>query len=776
MLGYITRDYKSGIVYDGTNLNKVLDWEESLRFKKENVEYREYVLVGLYGEDYIFKFPHSSADLSVKQLIAEWWKDITDEWYEKVIELSLLGYVNDYTLGAHKALTQSYYIMYKKQIGWEELYTLCERENVSLTLDATNKTGDADEDNPEPKPDIQAQNKKDGYLIMMKEAMMGYYNSDPLKYRSKGDKNEQSFDIGQTYEFQLSSEMENSYSKTLTIEGNYTAALRYQMLNKALQEWNANPRYRMHQRNSLLQWWQKDMLKRMWRKTVVLVPRRSWKTVIMTLEILKEMLAHNYKAGTRPRTVIFISKDFDAVTQVMDYIKSLINDFDWLKTMFNYNSTDHIFSLDTYDNNGKKQTISQCKFYSALWKLPWVGDAADAVFIDEAMLVPTRVKDKLMSIVNHEWARFLAMSTFYSEDEDGVDRLYYWPIEMCNKYEKESSKILDIDNHIFKMYLDFQRNGNIPDESAGLRYTIDDVEVIIDKDWAKRELADKPENFMRELYCRLSERTTVFNYKPYIVPVSYTEFPSPRYLSGRGDNQEVFKPEFKRLVTAYDPAQTGDISAFLVTWYDEKRGKVCVIKEHQLNYKDKSSFIPQAKEIMQILTDLQKFKCPIMKCIDSTHQAVVDVMWSQRVFFQYLYYRVGGDSVKKWARPSEERVPKKLMVEALQTMFDNNKIEIWDSECPNLIEQLDAFVEYKNDYTNRSKYEGEKGIHDDYVACLLMAAWTYWDHLGLSHNAFTIDAFKEEQMRLDNESDPMHLLEVEKPQVRYEAVENSFWW
>lgn len=170
-----------------------------------------------------------------------------------MIELSLLGYVNDYTLGAHKVLTQSYYIMYKKQIGGEELYTLCERENVSLTLDATNKTVDTDEDNPEPKPDIQAQNKKDGYLIMMKEAMMGYYNSDPLKYRSKGDKNEQSFDIGQTYEFQLSSEAENSYSKTLTIEGNYTAALRYQMLNKALQEWNANPRHRMHQRNSLLQ-------------------------------------------------------------------------------------------------------------------------------------------------------------------------------------------------------------------------------------------------------------------------------------------------------------------------------------------------------------------------------------------------------------------------------------------------------------------------------------------------------------------------------------------
>ena len=102
----------------------------------------------------------------------------------------------------------------------------------------------------------------------------------------------------------------------------------------------------------------------------------------------------------------------------------------------------------------------------------------------------------------------------------------------------------------------------------------------------------------------------------------------------------MFKPQFKRLVTAYDPAQTGDISAFLVTGYDEERHKVCVIKEYQLNYKDKSSFIPQAMEIKEILKDLEKFKCPVLKSIDSTHQAIVDVMRSQRVFFQYLYYWV----------------------------------------------------------------------------------------------------------------------------------------
>jgi hypothetical protein len=56
-------------------------------------------------------------------------------------------------------------------------------------------------------------------------------------------------------------------------------------------------------------------------------------------------------------------------------------------------------------------------------------------------------------------------------------------------------------------------------------------------------------------------------------------------------------------------------------------------------------------------------------------------------------------------RSSEERVPKKLMVEAAQTMFDNGMVEIRDNDCKQLIEQLGNFVEFKNEYTNRSKYQ-----------------------------------------------------------------------
>lgn len=760
MLWYLTRNYEKWIVYDGTNLNDVLDWQEALKFKKENPTFWEYTIYNLYWKEYKFKFP----DYWLSRNNLDWWEDITLKWYDKVLELSLLWYINDYTLGAHKALTDSFDIFVKKT-WWEELYQLVQKERLAEIVNNLN----------EDEALIEVQNEirhttdwHDWEMIMMKEYIMDYRQPEPLRYRPHRSSQPKEFKISNNYTLDIW----NRWS--VNVYDNYTAALRYQMLHKALEEWNMNPKYRLNQRQNLLQWWQADAMKRMGRRTVILCPRRWWKTVVMALEILKEMLSYNYKSGTRPRSVMFLSKDFDAVTQVMDYIKSLIDDLDWLKMMFNYSESNHIFSLDTFDEQWKKKTVAQCKFYSALGKLPWVGDAADAVFIDEAMLIPTRVKDKIMAIVNHEWARFLAVSTFYSEDEDGVDKLYYRPVKMCNEFEKESSKIVDIDDHIYKLFCERERTGAIPDECAWLRYTIDDVEVIVNKDLAKEALADKPENYMRELYCRVSEQQNVFNYKPYVIPVKYTDNPHPMYFT---PDWTTIKPKFERIVTAYDPAQTGDISAFLATWYDKERNKIIILKEWQLNFKDKSSFIPQAQLIKEALKELERFNCPILKTIDSTHQAVVDVMWGQRIFFQYLYFWTGWENIKKWVRPSEWRLPKKLMIEAAQTMFDNGMIEIWDNDCKTLIDQLGSFVEFKNDYTNRSKYQWDKGTHDDFVACLLMCIWTYWNHLWLSHNKFQIDTFTEYAMKQDESSDPLGLLDwPDKPIMHYECINNEFWY
>lgn len=774
MLWYLTRDYSKWLVYDGTNLNDVLDWQDALKFKRDNPDFKTFTIPNLYWKPYSFKFPTYDLKRSDVTSTNSWWKDITYSWYEKVIELSNLWYINDYTLWAHKALTDCFDIFVKTQTWGEELYMLVQKEYVQIQEDLQSEN-----------PDIVAQAIKkanefkhrsswvEWELILMKEAVMGYEQSDPIIFKPKKNSPEKVIHIWQNYQFTFP-QFDN---QTFEVLNNYTAALRYQMLNKALEEWNANPRYKLHQRRNLLQRWQTDALKRMARRTVILASRRSWKTVIVALEILKEMLAHNYKAATRPRSVIFISKDFDAVNQVMDYITSLINEFDWMKSMFNYNSTEHIFSFDTLDENWKRKTLSQCKFYSALWKMPAVWDAADAVFFDEAMLYPKSIFDKIYPIVMNEWARMLIVSTFYSPSDDW-DRVYEWPIKLCNEYEKESSKIIDIDKHIITLWKEKERTGIIPDECAGLRYTIDDVEVIVNKEQVKASLEDEPDRYMRELYCRATEANSILNYKPYVAQVRYNANPYPHYESGPSWSEAIIlKPKFKRIVTAYDPAQTSDISAFLACGYDEARNKVCVIKEWSLNFKDKSSFIPQADSIKKALKDLDMFNCPVLKTMDSTHSAVVDVMRSQRVFFQYLYFWTGGDNVRKWARSSEERVPKKLMVEAAQTMFDNGLVEIRDNDCKQLIEQLSNFVEFKNEYTQRSKFKWATW-HDDFVDCLLMCLWTFWSHLWLSHNRFQVDSFTEYTMQQQEDNDPLHLLDnpENKPQMRFDSMSNAFWY
>jgi len=86
----------------------------------------------------------------------------------------------------------------------------------------------------------------------------------------------------------------------------------------------------------------------------------------VSFELIKELLNINYKKSTRPRIVLFISKDYDAISQVMTYINSLLKEFDWMKKMFRYSEMDKTLYFETYDEDGQRVVISQCNFYSAL--------------------------------------------------------------------------------------------------------------------------------------------------------------------------------------------------------------------------------------------------------------------------------------------------------------------------------------------------------------------------------------------------------------------------
>ena len=777
MLWFIYSDYTKTwqLIYNGEHLSYTLDSTAALQFhKKHAASYRTFRIENLYGKVYEFQFPvlststTSSATLTPEQLQSLWYKDITSKRYKNILRLSNLGMVTDYTLGAWKAVCLTYRIWYSET---EDFYTLttavptAQSSSYSSLDSATDKPQDAmtqvSWENLERQMSMSYDAESTelpsvGDYINLKEWLMNFQRPDPLEYRASKTAEKQEFKIWEDYYITLpenSKAKNNKWYRKVKIPDNYTAALRYQLFKGALSEWNADPKHRLHQRNTLLQAWQADAKLRMGRKTVIIVPRRWGKTSFLAMEIMGELLNHNYRSATRPRSVLFITKDSDAIIQVMDYINALVKEFDWLKRMMYYEKGSDTLMLRTIDPvTGKRTILSQCKFFSALGRAPAVGQSADAVFFDEAMYIPAGVKDNIMKIVTNEGARLLVVSTFY--DEGGGRPLYYRPIELCNKFEQESSQILDPFVHLQELYYKhrFEKNDmtyTLPDECVGLRYTVDDVEVIVDKEGSKAELEDNPEAYMRQLYCRYLEKETVFNYKPALINSVFIpmgqdpQYPAPHYILGEGDVARRYTPDWKRIVTAYDPALSSDMSAWMDSAYDEKRNKIIIFKELQLNLTNKGSFIPQAKLIKEHLDEyLSNFKVPILKSLDSTHPAVVDAMTWQGLNFQYAYRWIWGDAIaatKDAHKPNTWKVPKRLMVEAAQTLFDNNMVEIWGNQCPTLVDQLPKFLEYKNFSNGKSKWMADtssKTNHDDFVATMLMCLWTRWNHLWLNRNKF----------------------------------------
>ena len=81
--------------------------------------------------------------------------------------------------------------------------------------------------------------------------------------------------------------------------------------------------------------------------------------------------------------------------------------------------------------------------------------------------------------------------------------------------------------------------------------------------------------------------------------------------------------------------------------------------------------------------------------------------------------------MKKGKAVSEYNVPKKLMIEGLQFLFDNNLMEVFHTNVLTT-SQLDNFTEIYNPATNTYPYEGVND-HDDFVASLMVGAYTLYE-------------------------------------------------
>lgn len=400
---------------------------------------------------------------------------------------------------------------------------------------------------------------------------------------------------------------------------------------------------------------------------------------------------------------------------VVEYIQELLMGLWWLKNFFHFASKEQVLY---FRDPRTKDVYGMIKFLTGEGRSPWVGAFGDYLYVDEAMYLHEEIFKKLEPIVTHEWAGLTVMSTFYQSGEGG-DKIYDRPVKLCNLYEKESAKILDIDNHILRQYDNFVNKGVYPEKTvAGLRFTIDDVDVILDKEGIKSSYEQDPDRYLKELYCRASQKDTVFNYKPSVVNTIHDPAKHTYQIWDVNGNLTTVQEYWDLMVIGYDPARTSDMSAVVVTGYSKSRGVISVIREQQLNFADKSSFLPQAEKLLEIYQWAKTKSSQVVLAMDWSHPGVVDVLLSKNVPIFRSYKWCGWEKVTKGKTAFEFNVPKHLMIEATKFLLDNKKVEIWDT-VPILLNQLETFVEIKNFYQNKSKYQG-KDNHDDFVAAFMV--------------------------------------------------------
>lgn len=691
-LGFLYTNYELWPVYKGERINETINIKDSLSFSRANPEdrFKQYE-IPLYGTTYHFTFPYPEDEDLLNNFIEEIPDDHVDisfQIYDKVIDMSGYWFINDYVVGLWKQIVQTFHVIETPEGWWYLLF----RRNTNVWRYS----------------DLLDQ----ATIIMAKDALMGLWNNEKLKYKPSKSAPEEEFPISRDYEMQDPRDK----TKTLTIKDNFSIWLRDALLRQMLESWNADPAHIKFQRNTLLQKWQIKYLKRREKRTVALCPRRSWKSLLMAIEVLTRMLQYNHKKWVRPLTILYLSKDTSTYKTVLDYIDATLAQIGFLKSFFHYDSKAAIYY---FRDPITKQVYSQCKFLTAEGKTPWVGSAADWVFIDEAMMIKPSVFERIFPIVTHEWAGLTVMSTFYDTLEDG-DQVYDRPIKLCNEYEKTSSKILDIDSHILKQYDNFVNNGEYPEESvAGLRFTIDDVDVILWKEKIKEDYSVDQDKYMKELYCRAPKKTTAFNFRPRLCTANYQTESHKRELADK-DGIKTVSNYFDTIIISYDPARTTDMSALTTIWYSKARNKVSVIREQQLNFVDKSSFLTQAELIKEEFQWAKGHGHNVYFVMDGSHPWVADALtWAGIPIFR-AYRFTWGNQARKGNQYFERHVPKKLMVEALRYLLDNNIVEI-RSTCPLTIDQLDKFVEFVNPTTNVSTFQWVQA-HDDFVCSLMVWA------------------------------------------------------
>lgn len=684
---FIGRDEKLWLVYEWNilRIDATMDSSEALAWWKSMPDFikMQEISIDVYWKNKKYSLP----------LEYEWGKniekieDVTTELKLFIASNCKMRLMSDILKGIRDKLLMDYMCVHVTYKRWTSFTCFMEREK---SIETTTQITESDK----------------WVQIMLKEYMDWYCRMSPYVFKIWQTK--QDLRISDDYTFD-----------DKKIWWNYTAKLREAMFSNATKPL---PSWR------LLMNRQYDVIRKCWKKTIFVAPRRWGKTFLLAFLALREILRDSFSihGSFRPISVIYIGLTKTKLMKVVNYIKTMLNK-SWIR------EEDNMFRWDSVNMNlsfrSGKLTIWEISFVSAESSDPGIGDYADLIIADECWKLRKEIYEGIQPIIDTEWARFIWATTLYKNS------MKWWAYEKL--VERESRTIMDYDAFIEEQRINFVwidlltkewknkyceavEDFIYKNQCVGLRYDIDDVEYLTDrqKEVVKIDTAKDPIRYMAELYSRYPDEWKAFNYEPCLI-----------------QKEKVNSPSYSDIVVAYDPAITADKPWVVVGWYDPNRQKIVALEEYYLwktwHYED---HYPLLVKILngskRYLADQERNR--VFFVMDGTQKWTAELLQIKWLIINLrIVYTAGRDI---WISPkiqNEQTVPKNLLVEMSQLLMDWGKMEI-NMDMKNLILEMDYFQPILTK-TDKLTYRGIWSP-DDLVNAMIIMNYYFYNMLWLKYD------------------------------------------
>ena len=377
MLWYLYRNWRKAIsqqswdivnlFYNWNNLSDVVDVQETIRYNSiiKEIELDEIIIkCKVYWKERKFSLP----TLEDKEWMS---RESSHNFYEQILDLTKDWLITDETRWVWQEVLK-FFKVGTITVNWLQLYVFKQLDIEQVS----------DEDN---RFERKYKDPKDIWTIVLaKEQMLWYTNPNKVKVRWY----DKEMDLSATYTLTDPRDHESK----LDFIHNFSRWLRDALFSNVLEDWNANPQHYNHKRTTLLQAWQIDLIKRMWRWTVFICPRQMWKSMFLALMVILELLSYNYYQSSKARQIIYLSYSVNAFDFVSWYIQKLMANIPRLSDCI-VCSDNTIRFIDTSQSDTsswwrsssrwKSKIISECRFFTSLWRAPATWYSGDTIIFEK---------------------------------------------------------------------------------------------------------------------------------------------------------------------------------------------------------------------------------------------------------------------------------------------------------------------------------------------------------------------------------------------------------